>query len=192
MIAAVRDVAGEPDLEMLRRVFAGRGAGPPAGWDEVVAFERAAGVVLPEPYRGFVALVGDGCPAGPPAYGLMPLRRSGDCDCDCGWEGGDGPERLARPFPLTSPWIWENEDAPPEPGISLDQVWDGMLLLGHDGCGLYWTLVVTGAHRGHVWTIADVGTQPFGRSFGYTSAAEGFAGWAAHWAAGRQWFDIPY
>jgi hypothetical protein len=179
--------ANGPDLEALRAVFAGRGAGPPAGWDRVQAFEQAAGVVLPEPYRSFAALIGDGCRAGPPYYGLVPLHQAGGRDP----YGEPGLARLARPFPLTSAWIWDNEP-PPDQGITRDQVWDGALLLGHDGCGMYWTLVVTGTHRGHIWQKVDVGAQPFGRSFGYTTAADGFAGWAAHWAAGKDWYDAPH
>ena len=58
--------------------------------------------------------------------------------------------------------------------------------------GMYWTLVATGAHRGHIWNVTDAGAQPSGRSFGYTTATDGFAGWATHWAAGKEWFDIPY
>lgn len=56
------------------------------------------------------------------------------------------------------------------------QVWDGALFLGDDGCGMYWALIVTGAQRGYVWNICDVGAQPFGRSFGHTTASDGFAG----------------
>jgi hypothetical protein len=59
--------ADKADLEPLRAAFAGRGAGAPAGRDAVRAFESAAGMVLPEPYRSFAALIGDGCPAGPPS-----------------------------------------------------------------------------------------------------------------------------
>ncbi len=185
---AVLGSANGPDLKGLRAAFASRGAGPLAGWDGVGAFEQAAGVVLPEPYRSFAALIGDGCLAGPPHYGLVPLRQGG---CH-GWHGGPGLARLARPFPLTSAWIWEDGEPPPDPGITRDQVWDGALLLGHDGCGAYWTLVVTGTHRGHIWNVTDVGAQPFGRSFGYTTAADGFAGWAAHWAAGKDWYDASH
>jgi len=39
--------------------------------------------------------------------------------------------------------------------------------------------------------IGLTNTAPFGRSFGYTTAADGFAGWAAHWAAGKDWHDAP-
>ena len=67
-------------------------------------------------------------------------------------------------------------------------MWDGALLLGDDGCAMYWPLVVTGTHRGQVWNVTDAGAQPFG----YTTADDGFVGWAAHWAAGKEWFDASY
>jgi hypothetical protein len=111
---------------------------------------------------------------------------------DHGWPGGTGLARLARPFPLTSAWIWEDAAPPPAPGITPDQAWDGALLLGDDGCGMYWMLVVTGIHRSHVWNVTDVGAQSFGRSFGYTTAADGLAGWVAHWVTGTDWYDAPY
>ncbi|MFB9840365.1 hypothetical protein, partial [Actinoallomurus acaciae] len=56
--------------EALRAVFGGVALRPPAGWGAVRAFEAAHAIELPEPFRGFLATVSDGCPAGPPAYGL--------------------------------------------------------------------------------------------------------------------------
>jgi hypothetical protein len=173
------------DLQALRDAFVGRELGPPLGWDGVRAFEAACGAVLPDPYRSFAALVGNGCCSGPPAYGLVPLRSDPK---DCPWTPADST-RLARPFPLTRPWIWEGGDAPPLAEVTFSTLGNGILFLGHDGCGSYWMLVVTGAHRGQVWNITDVGAQPFGRSFGYTTAAVGFAGWAVHWASGKDWYD---
>ena len=58
-------------------------------------------------------------------------------------------------------------------------------MLGGDGCGAFWTLVVTGTRRSHVGHITDVKAQPFGRSFGSTTATDGFAAWAAHWHVAR-------
>lgn len=49
--------------------------------------------------------------------------------------------------------------------------------------------MVTGVHRSQAWNIAQVGARPFGRSFGYTTAAA-FADWVAHWAAGNHWLDV--
>lgn len=54
-----------------------------------------------------------------------------------------------------------------------------------------WHLVVTGFHRGHIWHITGEGALPFGAEFGFTTGEAGFAGWVAHWAANKPWFDAP-
>ncbi|WP_217369620.1 hypothetical protein [Nonomuraea antri] len=72
--------------------------------------------------------------------------------------------------------MWEDDPRPPE---KIDEVFDhGSIVLGTDGCGLYWHLIVTGPHRGHVWQISGEGAGPFGIS----SGEPGFAGWVKHWA----------
>jgi hypothetical protein len=80
--------------------------------------------------------------------------------------------------------------------VTVDDVFDsGVLPLGTDGCGLHRVLVVSGAHRGHVWQLTDVGAAPFGREFGGTTAASGVAGWVRHRhgrarnGGGIDWFD---
>ncbi|MFE6867247.1 SMI1/KNR4 family protein [Kitasatospora sp. NPDC057692] len=181
------EYADPGDLAVIRAALGADGDGGSAlGWAGVRAFEAEHGVVLPEPYRTVVAEVADGSPAGPPAHGLLRLAEPPD-----DW-GGDRAERdPGRPFPLTSMWLWEEDSRPSEeidPIIA--QVRDhGSIVLGTDGCGMDWHLVVTGPHRGHVWNISGEGAMPFGAEFGFTTAAPGFAGWLEHWAAGRPWFD---
>ena len=52
---------------VLREIFASRPeAVPPAGWKAVRSFESEHGIVLPDPYRTFVAEIRDGLRAGPP------------------------------------------------------------------------------------------------------------------------------
>ncbi|GIE87110.1 hypothetical protein Are01nite_35900 [Actinoplanes regularis] len=153
------------------------------GWPGVHAFEAEHGVTLPEPYRTFVAEVSDGSFAGPPDFGLVALAA-----LPSDW--GDGrPERvLAKPFPLTAAWLWEEDEEPDEELI--DRVFnDGSIVLGTDGCGAYWHLVVTGPHRGQVWMITGEGAAPFGAEFGQGGGEAGFAGWVRHWSAGEPWFE---
>lgn len=172
------------DLETLRTAFTSADRVPPLGWDAVRAFEAGHGITLPEPYRTFVAEIADGSAAGPPEYGLLPLA-----EMPRDW--GEGrPERiLSRPFPLVEEWTWCADEEEPEDEV-LDPVFDhGSLVLGTDGCGQYWHLVVTGPRRGDVWLIAEEGACPFGRGSGSTTGAPGFAGWVAHWAAGHPWFE---
>jgi hypothetical protein len=173
------DSANLDDLAILRSAFEN---GTPLGWDAVHAFEEQQGIVLPEPYRTCVAEITDGA-AGPPDYGMVKLGKR----CVTA-----SPERdLTKPFPLTKAWVWEDDKRPYEElRPLLDAVYDhGSLVLGTDGCAMYWHLIVTGPHRGHVRHIVSVGAQPFGAEFDYTTARSGFAGWVRHWVEGKDWFD---
>jgi hypothetical protein len=178
-------IADPGDLTMLREVFSGTGA--PLGWDAVSAFEAAHGITLPEPYRSFTALISDGAPDGPPDYGLVRL---GDLPPD--WGSGHPARVLAEPFPLTAAWFWEQDPRPEhEHEHVLDAVFDhGSVVLGTDGCGMDWHLIVAGEHRGHIWNVTGEGAAPFGGPFGYTTAQPGFAGWVRHWADGKEWWDV--
>jgi hypothetical protein len=55
----------------------------------------------------------------------------------------------------------------------------GSLLLGTDGCGMYWHLIVTGPQRGHVWLIDQNRAMPFGTRPGtcLMPGTPGFSGW---------------
>ncbi|MFF3332065.1 SMI1/KNR4 family protein [Streptomyces sp. NPDC002888] len=182
------DRAALEDLAALRAAFTVDDGGASAlGWETVRAFEAEHGVVLPEPYRTFVAEMSDGSFRGPPSYGLVGLT-----ELPSDWND-DGEERdLAKPFPLTQSWLWEEDDGPyDDPETVIDQVLNhGSIVLGTDGCAMNWHLVVTGPQRGQIWHVTDVGAMPFGAEFGFTTAARGFAGWVAHWAAGKEWFDV--
>jgi hypothetical protein len=178
------DRATLDDLAILRSAFEN---GTPLGWEAVHAFEEQQGVVLPEPYRTFVAEITDGATAGPPSYGMIKLG-----SLPKHWRPKDWPERdLTKPFPLTEAWVWEDDERPYEElGPLLEPVYHhGSLVLGTDGCGIYWHLIVTGPHRGHVWQITGEGAQPFGAEFGYTTARSGFGGWVRHWVERKDWFD---
>jgi hypothetical protein len=177
------DHAHAADLDMLRAVFDDKA---PLGWKAVHTFEAEHEIVLPEPYRTFVAEISDGSTAGPPHYGLLPLAEH-----PRDWGPNSRTRDLAKPFPLTEAWIWENDPRSYEETEALtDLVFDhGSVILGTDGCGMNWHLVVSGPHRGHIWNICDVGACPFGSEFGFTTAQSGFAGWVRHWADGKEAFD---
>ncbi|MFJ4919089.1 SMI1/KNR4 family protein [Streptomyces sp. NPDC088725] len=171
--------ADQGELTALREAFPAEFRLPPLGWDAVRDFERAHGVVLPEPYRTLVADICDGCTEGPADVdGLIPVAA-----LPADWGPADTQRVLARPFPLTRTWVWEDDPRPYEEIEPLiDEVSNhGSVVLGTDGCGLYWHLVVTGTHRGRVWTVSDVGAAPFGAEWGRSDAGLGFADWVAHW-----------
>lgn len=181
------DQADPEELAALREAFAVDDGGESAlGWAAVRAFEAEHGVVLPEPYRTFVAEVSDGSFQGPPEYGLVGLA-----ELPSDWGGGGADRDLSKPFPLTRGWLWEADNGPYDgPEAVIDQVLDhGSIVLGTDGCAMNWHLIVSGPQRGHIWHITDVGAMPFGSEFGFTTSEPGFAGWVKHWAAGKEWFD---
>ncbi|OKJ55748.1 SMI1/KNR4 family protein [Streptomyces sp. CB02115] len=193
MMTGMNTEACDPaESAALREIFASRpDAVPPAGPEAVRSFETEHGIVLPEPYRTFVAEICDGLRAGPPDYGLLPFART-----PSDW-GSDRPERLlAEPFPLTEAWLWEADDdgtalSEQEFDDRVESVFDhGSLVLGTDGCGMYWHLIVTGPQRGHVWLIDENGAIPFGTrsDASLMPGVPGFAGWVTHWAQGRSWF----
>jgi hypothetical protein len=132
------------DLTILRSAFEN---GTSLGWEAVHAFEKQHGIVLPEPYRTFVAEVTDSPIAGPPFCGMVKL---GSLPKD--WGDGRSERDLTKPFPLTEAWVWEDDERScEEVGPLLEPVYEhGSLVLGSDGCGMYWHLIVTGPHRGHV------------------------------------------
>jgi hypothetical protein len=153
---------------------------PAISEDAVVAFEARCGCPLPEGYRAFLRHVGNGgvCP---PSYGLLPL---GETPNDM-TEEESGPwaelQHVGRPFPFTRPWVWENGD-PSDEGTR-EQVDDGTLHLGTDGCAQYWLLVVSGPQRGNVWMLADVGITP-------TAPTRDFLQWFEDWLDGvREWWE---
>ncbi len=70
------EVCDPAELAALHEIFASRPEPlPPIGSDAVRSFEAEHGIVLPEPYRTFVAEVCDGLRAGPPYYGLLPSSK---------------------------------------------------------------------------------------------------------------------
>ncbi|MFJ6986049.1 MULTISPECIES: SMI1/KNR4 family protein [unclassified Streptomyces] len=189
------DPADPAELAALRAVFGSDGGcRPPLGWAAVRAFEAEHGVVLPEPYRTFVAEIADGSASGPPEYGFLPLA-----ELPSDWDGEADVRSLSSPFPLTEAWMWEDEDDDGPESVAdgedvdavLDRVHgDGSVVLGTDGCAMNWHLVVTGPHRGQIWMITDVGAVPFGAPYGHTTAEPGFTGWVRHWADKKSWYDV--
>ncbi len=148
----------------------------PLGEDELVELEAQIGVRLPPDYRAFLAIVAAG--GAGPSYGLFPVRRA---QGRWRWEG-DGADladlsRLAEPFPDKGPDPEvldrlraerpEEEDFEEiEDFDSAFEVWDerwgavmfspertgGAIVICHHGCAQRDWLVLSGSHRGTVWS----------------------------------------
>jgi hypothetical protein len=144
---------------------------PPLTDTGIADFERRTGVSLPADYREFLSQIGNGG-VGPPSYGLCPL---GSTPSDF-----DGSLDLSKPFPFTKPWIWEDGAVSSEGGQ--DDVNCGVLIIGTDGCGQYWALVVRGPDCGKIWMLTDVGITPL-------APGMSFLEWCEAWLDGkRDWW----
>ncbi|HZN37118.1 MAG TPA: SMI1/KNR4 family protein, partial [Pirellulaceae bacterium] len=138
-----------------------------------------SGCALPDGYRRFLQHVGNGG-SGPPSFGLLRLGQTpNDLRAEESRPWVDGT-RVSRPFPFTRPWVWEDGDSSDEG--TREQVGDGSIHLGTDGCGQYWLLIISGPERGNVWMLADVGMGP-------TVPKRDFLQWYEDWLDGvREWW----
>ena len=158
----------------------GHSFGPPLLESELRAFEVRYGVDLPGDYREFLRSVGNGG-IGPPVCGLMPLGAVPDGTFTEYAQVWGELTHIGKPFPLTEGWVWEGEDYDE---ARRDATLRGTLNLGHDGCGMYWLLVVTGAMRGQVWAHTDVGVCP-------QEPGRNFTQWVEAWLDGVWWWAEP-
>ncbi len=137
---------------------------PPLTEGEIAAAEAAHGVTLPQEYRLFLLLVGNG--GAGPHYGLF---RHGEVDDNfefAAWEDSPLVGELAVPFPHQAPWN-DLSGAPDDESYDEEgyeralnefeaRYFDTALVNGaipicHRGCALRQWLVVTGPEAGTVW-----------------------------------------
>lgn len=172
---------------------------------ELAELEAQIGVRLPEEYRGFLLHVGAG--GAGPAYGLFPVRR---VQGRWRWEG-DGADladlsRLAEPFPDQGPdpdlvndvlaQRPEEEDFDDiEDFDDAIEAWDerweavmfapertaGAIVISHLGCAQREWLIISGSHRGTIWSdcrVDDVDLAPLLHEDGTPVR---FARWYTDW-----------
>lgn len=120
---------------------------------EISRFEQEYGIVLPEGYRSFLQIMGNG--GAGPYYGLESLEDSLYDDLDYKTNRIDP----SKPFPLTEPWNMDLGDPEEDEAVYsnkekeyFDPQWtNGLLRLSNFGCGVSINLVVNGAEYGKVW-----------------------------------------
>jgi hypothetical protein len=179
--------AQEATRRLLLEAFPPEWREPPLGWVAVQTWETSHGVVLPEPYRMFIAEIADGSSLGPPEDdGLLPLN----------WLPADWSSKerdVAADFPLVEAWFWEDD---PREAKELKQLVDavyrnGSLVLGSNSGPLYWLLVVSGPQRGRIWMLSDGGAMPFPGPAATEQDGVGFLDWVARWHEAPDTWDAP-
>ncbi|MFG2842892.1 SMI1/KNR4 family protein [Kitasatospora sp. NPDC048296] len=168
----------EAVLDALRTAFPPEWREPALGGEGVARWEAVNGVVLPEPYRTFVAEISNGCSLGPAEDGgLQPLGWLPD-----GWPDL-GERRLGESFPLEAAWLWEDDEDVDPDDPRIDAVFlHGSVVLGSDDGQSFWLLVTTGPRRGEVWMVSDVAALPVPGP-----EAWGFAEWVRNWPSDEEW-----
>lgn len=124
--------------------------------------ESAAGLRLPEDYREFLLRVADG---GTEPCRLVPLERWGDSY----WLDDPKPGMLSAPCLLTPELTAHGKDWLDALGVPdwqnrwNDGHWSpmqGTLAVAEIGCGIFFSLISTGPHRGRVFSWGDVAATP--------------------------------
>lgn len=172
----------EATLDFLRSAFSPEWREPALGHEAVAEWEQENGVVLPDPYRTFIAEISNGSSLGPAGDGgLQPLGWLPDTWPDL------GARQPAEPFPLEGAWAWEDDESvdPEDPRINA-AFNKGSIVLGAEDGPSFWLLLTTGPRRGEVWMIADVGATPAPRP---SDPAWGFKEWVLRWHTGNDWWD---
>ncbi|WP_333776969.1 SMI1/KNR4 family protein [Streptomyces sp. IBSBF 3136] len=176
----IRDLRpDEATLDFLRSAFPPEWREPALGLEAVAEWEQENGVVLPEPYRTFIAEVSNGSSLGPAGDGgLQPLGWLPDTWPD------PGPRQPGEPFPLSAAWPWEDDESADPEDPRIDAAFNkGSIVLGAEDGPSFWLLLTTGLRRGEVWMIADVGAIPVPGD-----QAWGFEDWVRRWHTGDDWW----
>lgn len=173
--------------------------------DALAELEAQVGVGLPDDYRNFLTVVGAG--GAGPAYGLFPVRR---VQGRWRWEG-DGADladlsMLARPFPDHGPDP-ESLDAllaerPEEEDFdeiedfddaieAWDERWEalmfapertaGAIVISHLGCAQREWLIISGTHRGTIWSDCRADDADLAPLLDGNGAPVTFARWYTDW-----------
>ncbi len=123
---------------------------PPMSPEELQVLEKKYDFILPEDFRLFLTLVGNG--------GTLPPITD-DCDQLLPFPQEPGElERLGRPFAVEDTLVWA-QSPDPEPQMEAAYNGNGFVTLMEDECcgNDTYLLVVTGPCRGEVWYRAEPG-----------------------------------
>jgi hypothetical protein len=122
---------------------------------EIIAFESNHRVSLPEDYRNFLLKIGNGGD-GPPYYKWLPLGKASGDSNEIEKEIWEGFIYINKEFPYSESWCWEDQESE-DFEKKIESAYFGSVMLGTDGCGMNWLLIVTGESHGEIWQISDAG-----------------------------------
>ena len=174
----------------------------PCGEEGVLSFERASKIRLPDDYRKFISLIGNG--GAGPDYGIFQLGTMQDQGYNCGtWQQEVG--NIAEDFPYSLETSADNEEGGKPnlfvvgpygykrrhrgaiaPNEHANLEWhtgavNGAIPVCHGGCGYFFWLVISGVEAGHLWfdnRAAELGFEPILSESGNSTS---FDRWYMDW-----------
>jgi hypothetical protein len=155
----------------------------PISKEEIMIAEEQFNIQFPEEYREFLLKIGNGGD-GPPSYKILDLKSSIELSKDFA-KGYN--QFLSEEFPLDKYLVWEGINLSREDENKRERIHMGNLILGEEGCSIYWSLIITGAERGQVWNFTEAGVQP-------CSPKLSFFDWYEYWLDGGDnwWREFKY
>lgn len=150
---------------------------------DIMFYEKKYKIEFPEEYREFLINIGNGGD-GPPFYKINDLVTSIELSQSFAKENN---KFLLEEFPLNNYLVWEDVELAEEDMCKLERIHSGNLIIGEDGCGIYWMLIITGAERGQMWQLTEVGAQPCAPKLS-------FLDWYEYWLEGGEdwWREFKY
>lgn len=129
---------------------------------EVAQFESESGVLIPADYRDFLINVANG---GTEPCRLVPLAKW----CSCYWIDDPKPNMVAEPCVVTPDAYDQGEDWLAKTNVpDWESRWDrndwdpmfGTIAIAEIGCGLFFSMIMTGPCRGRIFSWGDHALHP--------------------------------
>ena len=148
---------------------------PTATEAEVNAFEQKNHVSLPADYRDFLLQIGNG--GAGPAFGVFSLGTYEDMAL---------PDyillALRNPFDDAAAENWDEDWSDPDRDWDAYQdVMQGAMIIGTEGCALWYWLIVTGPSAGQIWFDARTDRHPPKRIMDANNQPVTFRSWFDSW-----------
>ncbi len=155
---------------------------------EIIEFEKQHQITLPEGFRSFLLLAGNG--GAGPYYGLESLENSTYANLN--YKSKNDLVDPSKPFPHSESWNLSYKDHDPENNegkyydfddLYFDRKWvNGLLRICNFGCGVSINLIVNGPEYGNIWVddrSSDGGIYP--QSSSRVESRTDFLSWDESW-----------
>jgi len=170
-------------------------ANPPLTRAQVDQFEAECGVQLPSAFARFLTEVGNGGAFGP-QYGVPALGDTWGSP----WHDVPYGDAVSIPYGMPAECVWEDEPDERKREVLQARAGHGNIVIGYEGCGTYWVLIVAGPRKGEICLLTEVGIASCPKSVEYMTwlrllCDEGLSWWSGlvrHWGPKENAFFLSH